>query len=556
MLRAIPQRNTFHLVLFDPRQEAFILGFPCRWYPSGTGPMDSTPAFIDQSPALHPAGVEREDPLLPHYIRAEANLLRLPLFALHTKGLRTLDGIECSGRRTDRDGQTHEYTFRATRNTGTLYPGPLARSAHLAFLSLLTERGLPLQNPITWSWRDLCRRMRVEYGGWIVRCLKQAISSTHGLVIESQYALYQKDQDSLLHSHEEKLHLYDRLTFVGSPLEDGGKATSNNLWLSSWYLRNLNSLYSAPLDYGLWRHLDARSSFASRLYEFLLVNFYSGTPVLRINYQTLIQFLPIIDPDRKRFRSEAQRQLQAAFDLLTNAGIIAQAVWTESRDGQTQLQLYRGTRLFPPTTPDQGVSPLPDEAFEDAFAARTLRNLKPPEWQLVIDFYRLWTGNDQARPTRRELAQASELITANGEAKAKKLLPLAVKQMKVKWPDAKSFGAVFKYLPDAVAEFQRLGRKEEARRQEELQERQEREATAQRTQERAAMKALWNALPPEEQETIRHAVCRGREAMNLQKHPGILENFCLDELARRQQPNQAPCSPTGPSATLSVTVGS
>src|SRR5438876_10327669 len=84
-------------------------------------------------------------------IKVEANLLRLPLFALGTKGLKTLDGIECRGRHT-RDGQTHEFTFRATRNTATLYPGPLARSAHLAFLSLVTEAGLPIRGPITWKW--------------------------------------------------------------------------------------------------------------------------------------------------------------------------------------------------------------------------------------------------------------------------------------------------------------------------------------------------------------------------------------------------------------------
>src|ERR1700719_1823939 len=89
------------------------------------------------------------------FVKAEANLLRLPLFALHTKRLKTLDGIECRGR-TTRDGQSHQFTFRATRNTATLYPGPLARSAHLAFLSIVTEHGLPHENPITWRWRDLC----------------------------------------------------------------------------------------------------------------------------------------------------------------------------------------------------------------------------------------------------------------------------------------------------------------------------------------------------------------------------------------------------------------
>ena len=42
----------------------------------------------------------------------------LPLFALHTKGLRTLDGIECRGKLT-RDGVGHEFIYRATRNNST-----------------------------------------------------------------------------------------------------------------------------------------------------------------------------------------------------------------------------------------------------------------------------------------------------------------------------------------------------------------------------------------------------------------------------------------------------
>ena len=110
-------------------------------------------------------------------MKAEANLLRLPLFALHTKHLKALDGIECRGR-VVRDGEAYQYVLRATRNTSTYYPGPLARAAHLAFLSIISEHGLPFENPVTWSWRDLCRRMGVVYGGKIVGELKQAILAT------------------------------------------------------------------------------------------------------------------------------------------------------------------------------------------------------------------------------------------------------------------------------------------------------------------------------------------------------------------------------------------
>ena len=47
--------------------------------------------------------IEHAANLLPRFIKAEANLLRLPLFALGTKGLKSLDAIECRGT-THRDG--------------------------------------------------------------------------------------------------------------------------------------------------------------------------------------------------------------------------------------------------------------------------------------------------------------------------------------------------------------------------------------------------------------------------------------------------------------------
>src|SRR5437870_928054 len=71
-------------------------------------------------------------------IKAEANLLRLPLFALHTKGLKSLDGIECRGQIT-RDSKTQTYVLRVSRNTASLYPGTLSRKIHFAFLSIATE---------------------------------------------------------------------------------------------------------------------------------------------------------------------------------------------------------------------------------------------------------------------------------------------------------------------------------------------------------------------------------------------------------------------------------
>src|SRR5205823_1701781 len=106
--------------------------------------------------------------------------------------------------------------------------------------------------------------------------------------------------------------------------------------------QNLNALHSAPLDYSLWQARDQKSPIASRLYEFLSLNFHSGTPVLHINYANLAQMLPIRP---ERHLSLARKQMDPALALLTAAGLLTSANWEESTDGLARLRFRRGSRL-------------------------------------------------------------------------------------------------------------------------------------------------------------------------------------------------------------------
>ncbi len=94
-------------------------------------------------------------------VRVEANFLRLPLFTLDNKHMRTMDGLHCEGT-FRRSGKSFAFTYTVTRNTATYYPGPLARSVHFALLSIATDRGLPVQNPVTFTWRELCARIGIQ----------------------------------------------------------------------------------------------------------------------------------------------------------------------------------------------------------------------------------------------------------------------------------------------------------------------------------------------------------------------------------------------------------
>jgi len=471
--------------------------------------------------------------LLPRFIKAEANFLRLPLFALQTKGLRSLDGIECRGTIT-RHGETHQFVFTATRNTATLYPAPLARKAHLAFLSMITDHGLPVENPIPFSWRDLCKRIGASYSGKMIENLKAAIESTRFLGIKSQYALWSKAEERLLRTQEDALSLYDRVSFVGGELPGGETADTNYLWLSGWYLDNLNAMHTAPLHYELWRWLDDQSPIASRLYEFLLLNFYSGTPVLRINYETLAQFLPV---KPEPYRSQAKQQFDPAFQLLSAMEVIDGAVWSDSKSGIAQINIRRGKNLTPPR--ERGLLSMGflDEEFTGAIEVKELRNLKPADWMLVCEFYRLWEGKDDARPTPKELEQARQMLDEFGPRKAKEVIVHAVKRMKEQWPEAKTFGAILKYVPDAARAFEREEHRRRQEQDEQLQRRREKEERTRREAERikfiAAWRPVWDELPEAERDAIRGIVLVGPKR-HLKSVPTLAEKLCLIELARRQ----------------------
>src|SRR5262245_15559591 len=82
-------------------------------------------------------------------LKAEATLLRIPIFALPVRGSASLDGFEF--RHTRRRGdETVEVAIRTERDPALPYPGPLSRRIHMACLSLVAERGFPFENPLTW----------------------------------------------------------------------------------------------------------------------------------------------------------------------------------------------------------------------------------------------------------------------------------------------------------------------------------------------------------------------------------------------------------------------
>jgi len=274
-------------------------------------------------------------------IKSEVNLLELPFFELFTKGLRKKTEIEYRAIK-NRENQIKEIVWNVSANSKYGYPGPFDREVHKAIeqiiSEILREKG-KIENPISFSLYDLCKRMGIK-GGGNYQQIKKALERIQTTVIKSENAFYHKGNKKWISS---VFCLYDAVIFRGEQLEDGSIAEINLLFLSDIYLQSLNSHNTKLINYTYWRSL--KSKIASRLYEILGVKFYGirnkkGCDIT-YKYSTLCQLLPLT---LYRYISDAKRQLNSGNDELKDTGFISKYEWIENGNKDWLISYWPGER--------------------------------------------------------------------------------------------------------------------------------------------------------------------------------------------------------------------
>ena len=170
-----------------------------------------------------------------------------------------------------------------------------------------------------------------------------------------------------------------------------------------------------------------------------------------------------------------------------------------------------------------------------AYAERT----KPPDHDaagtLVREFHRLWSGVGEYRPGVRELAIAEELIRGHDAETIRLALPCAVKVLKRRWPDCKTFKGVEVYLDETLKLLRGQRRREQTRRQANETAATELQRQADRESRSVDLERIWNGLTSEEQESIHSEATRGHPPNFLRNNPRLARSFCLEVMARRMK---------------------
>ena len=130
---------------------------------------------------------------------------------------------------------------------------------------------------------------------------------------------------------------------------------------------------------------------------------------------------------------------------------------------------------------------------------------------------------------------ARELIERHGRTKLHGLLPLVVKRLKDDWPDAKTFSAIARYLPEVNAEHERkqaaIQREKERNLQEQMSRRRQERSRDEQRKLVAQWRPAWEALSGDDRQRIEETV--RTKWPYVARLPGMFERYCIMELAQR-----------------------
>lgn len=476
---------------------------------------------------------QQRSPATPaEIVRMEANFLQFPFFALDTHDLRTRAGMTCTATRFI-GNERHEVTVRISRNSDCSFPGPLSRRIHFALLSKMQqEQGFPpFRNPIKWSWYDLAKRLGLKScSGRSIQQMKEAIEATHGALIRTRYSLqHSEQQTNPLRKQISAWHLYERYVFIDDTLPNGEIADTNHLWLSDWYLANLNSQYCGPINYELWQFLNNESRIASRLYEYLTWNFSKRIPVFRIGYEKLAQFLPV---KPLQHLSQIRQQLEPALGCLKRQRLIESFSWERGSTNQIMLAITPAMRLI--STESSSISEKTTATPTDCPAKPAAKPNNDAVRKLIAEFYHRWADVSDARPRPKETALAEEVIRQYGTEQTQRLLPLVLNLMKQSFPDAQSFGATRNYWPLACQNQKKSAERHHADQQKQQQEQTSETVRKQDRQKKVELRRQWAELSESEQKRIDQLVYESADDFVRRKMDAGQFEDRLVELARLQ----------------------
>jgi hypothetical protein len=272
----------------------------------------------------------------PDFVRMEKNIAAFGFFTPSSKRIKNVPKIIRFTQTID--GNRVEAEVKISPNVEYGIPITADQDKYLAFQKIIErckrETG-KIENPITFSAAELIRLLGQSDAGLNFKEVYEWLDLMQGTQIKSQGAIWIAGKKRFA---TDVFNLFSRVKRVGDELDDGTVADKNYVWLSDWYLENLNAHYLLPVDFESYKKL--KNNIAKALIPLLQVWLFASreTGSFEKRYSEICQVLNI---KIYKYVSDIKRFFGRSLDELVTHGYLASWEVTKTSDGRDFKIVFR-----------------------------------------------------------------------------------------------------------------------------------------------------------------------------------------------------------------------
>lgn len=241
------------------------------------------------------------------------------------------------------DGNRAEAKVTIAGNTLYGMPTTADQDKYLAFQKIIErikrEKG-KIENPIAFTSAELLQLLGHTDGGSNFKDVEEWCDVMASTYIKSEGAMWIAGKKKFA---SDSFVIFQRVRRTGQELDDGTTADRNYIWLSDWYLENINAYYLLPIDFDSYKQL--KNNIAKALIPLLQIWLYASREqgVFEKRYDELCQILNIA---QYSYPSKIKEKLAPSFNELIKQDYLTDWEVAETADNQGYKIIFWHGRKF------------------------------------------------------------------------------------------------------------------------------------------------------------------------------------------------------------------
>lgn len=230
------------------------------------------------------------------------------------------------------DGSRVEAQVKISGNVEYGMPITADQDKYLAFQKIIErskrEHGGTVANPISFTTAELLALLGTSKNGNRYREVEEWLKVMNATFIESEGAVWLNGKKRFA---SDSFVIFQRVKRAGQELDDGTLADRNYVWLSDWYLENLNAHYLLPIEFETYRQL--KNNIAKALIPLLQIWLYASREAgtFEKRYTELCQILNIRE---YQYKSKIKEKLAPSLNELIAQGYLKSWEVEKTADGK------------------------------------------------------------------------------------------------------------------------------------------------------------------------------------------------------------------------------